>query len=193
MNIELLKQKSEEIKQYIDSFDMAVKEDKIIINELWKAHSSIRSIIWREEMDLHHKERLETKVIDGYEIVVPDFMNNLSDNTELKIINGELYSLPTEFKEDKDGSFHIRSYAYIKLDENKHVRLTVSMLGNDRFGDRIFTNSYYFKKIESFNSYYSKDYGKNNRFPDTFKEYVDVIIDEFNKLDGVEGFNPIDK
>lgn len=193
LNTEVLKLHVEEIKEYIDSFDKNVAEDKFIINELWKTVGTIRDKIWREEMDERNKERLNCEVVDGQEVVIPYFMNGLGEDKFFKIIDGDLYALPKQFKRKEDGSFHTWAYVYIKTDENKHIRLVVRMLGGDTYGNRIFTESIYFKKPESFQHYYSKDYGKDNRVPVAFKEHAHNIIKEFNKLDGVENFNPLEK
>lgn len=193
MDITLLKNHLDDYKKYIDSIDKSIEENKLIINELYKSYRAIKNIIWKEEMEERNKLDLKTVLIDGYNVIIPEFMSGFREGKVYKVIDGELYSIPQQYKEDKDGSFHMWAYAYVKLAEDKHVRITVSMLGRDSYGDRIFTESQYYKKIESDFHYYSKDYGKNNRFPDTFKKQVLTIIDEFNKLEGVNEFNPLKK
>ena len=193
MNIDKLKQHAETLKEFIGTFDNSIIEDKFVVKELYKTAGAIRDKIWREEMDNRNKERLTYEMVSGKEIVVPYFMKGYGEDKYLKLINDELYVLPKEFKLDKDNSFHHWAYAYIKVAEDKHVVLTVRMLGGDRFGNRIFTESVYYKKPESNSAYYSKDYGKNNRFPEIFAIQVHNIIKEFNKLEGVENFNPLEK
>lgn len=193
MNTEVLKQHAEDIKSFIKEFNTTIEEDKFVSKELWKTVGAINSKIRQEEWDSRNKEMLTYELIDGQSVLVPYFMKGLGNNSVFKLIDGDLYELPTQLRLDKDGSFHHWAYVYVKLDENKHVRLCIRLLGKDYHGNRIFTESSYFKKIESNDSYYGKDYGKNNRFPEIFTKQVHTIIDEFNKLDGVENFNPLKK
>lgn len=115
-------------------------------------------------------------------------MNYFYEDCDFRLIEGDLYVLPNKIDFN---DFHYYAYAYIKESEDKHVKLLVRLLGGDEYGDRIYTDSYYYKKLESTDHYFSKSYGKNNRFPDKFNKQVDTIIEEFNKLDGGENFNPL--
>lgn len=191
MNTEYLKEQLDNIISFNDTYKTSTVEDKYLHNELSKVVRIIKSKIWNEEHDERNKSRLKTKVIDGVEIVIPEFMNGFSEEFTFKLIDDDLYLIPTSYKEDKDGSFHQHAFVYIKENENKHTRLTVSMLGKDKYGNRIFTEGEYFKKVESDFRYLSKSYGKNDRFPEKFRKQVETIINEYNKLDGVNAFNPI--
>lgn len=191
MNIEYLKEQLTNIEAFRDTYKTTSKEDKYLHNEISKLTRVIRSKIWNEEHDEYNKNRLKTKEINGVETLIPEFMNCFGEGFEYKLIDDNLYVLPDKYKEDKDNSFNQWGYAYIKESDNKHTLLTVSMLGKDEYRDRIFTEASYYKKVESHFSYLNKDYGKNNRFPEKFRKQVETIIREFNKLEGVNDFNPI--
>lgn len=191
MNIKYLKEQLENIKSFRDTYKTSGVEDKYLHNELSKVVRMIGSKLWNEEHDELNKSRLKTKVIDHVEIVIPEFMNGFGEEYQYKFIDNDLYVIPTNYKEDKDGSFHQWVWVYIKEREDKHVRLTVSVLGKDKFGDRIFTEAEFYKKLESDFRYSSKNYGKNNRFPEKFRKQVETIIAEYKKLNGVEEFNPL--
>jgi len=193
LNTEYLKEQLENIMSFRDTYKTTKTEDKYLHNELSKVVRLIKNKIWNEEHDERNKSLLRTKIIDGVEVVIPEFMNGFGEEYQYKFIDGDLYVIPTKYKEDKDGSFHQWAHVYIKENENKHTRLTVSVLGKDKYGDRIFTEAEYFKKVESFFRYLSKNYGKNDRFPEKFRKQVETIIAEYNKLDGVIDFNPLKK
>jgi len=191
LNTEYLKEQLDNIVSFRDTYKTTTTEDKYLYNELSKVVRVIKSKIWNEEHDERNKSRLKTKVFDGEEIVIPEFMNCFGDGYQYKLIEGDLYLIPTNYKEDKDGSFHQWAYVYIKENDNKHIRLTVSVLGKDKYGDRIFTEAEFYKKVESDFRYSSKNYGKNNRFPEKFRKQVETVISEYSKLDGVTDFNPL--
>ncbi|UUV25961.1 MULTISPECIES: hypothetical protein [Lysinibacillus] len=191
MNTEYLKEQLDNIMIFRNTYKTSSTEDKYLHNELSKVVRVVKDKIWNEEHDSRNRHRLKTKIIDGVEIVIPEFMNGLGEEYQYKLIDSDLYVIPTNYKEDKDGSFHQWAYAYIKENENKHTRLTVSVLGNDKYGDRIFTEAEFHKKVESDFRYSSKNYGKNDRFPEKFRKQVEIIIAEYNKLDGVNNFNPL--
>lgn len=193
MNIEYLKEQLDNIVTFRDTYKTSNNEDKYLYNELSKVVRVIKNKIWNEEHDRQNKSRLKTEIIDGVEIVIPEFMSGLGEEYTFKYANNVLYALPIKYVEDEDGSFHEYVYAYSKENENKHMRLLVRLLGGDRFGDRIFTEVNYYKKLESNYKYLNKDYGKDDRFPEKFRNQVDTIINEFNKLDGVNDFNPLKK
>lgn len=94
---------------------------------------------------------------------------------------GDIQYILPHYIEDKDGSFHLYANAYIP-NENVYIDLTVRLLGKDKYGNRIYTSSCYYKTNLDWTYYYSKDYGKNYNFPTKFEEYVKVVLDEFNKL-----------
>ncbi|KOS61548.1 hypothetical protein FJQ98_16025 [Lysinibacillus agricola] len=193
MNTEYLKEQLDNIMSFRDTYKTSTTEDKYLHNELSKMIRVIKSKIWDEEHDEYNRNRLKTKTIDGVEIVIPEFISGLDDDYEFKHVDNTLYALPSKCSKDEDGSFHEYVYAYIKENDNKHVRFLVRLLGGDRFGDRIFTEANYYKKIESNYKYLNKNYGKDDRFPEKFRKQVETIINEFNKLDGVNDFNPITK
>lgn len=191
MNIEYLKEQLNNIVTFRDTYKTSNDEDRYLHNELSKVVRVIKSKIWSEEHDRYNKSRLKSKIIDGKEVVIPEFMNGFSEEFEFKLIDNDLYLIPSRYKESKDGSFNQWAFVYIKERADKHTRLTVSMLGKDKYGDRIFTEAEYFKKVESDFRYLSKNYGKNDRFPEKFRKQVETIIAEYNKLDGVNDFTPI--
>lgn len=191
LNIEYLKEQLDNIRTFRDTYNTSNDEDKYLHNELSKALRVIKSKIWNEEHDRYNKSRLKSKIIDGKEVIIPEFMNGFSEEFEFKLIDNVLYLIPSRYKESKDGSFNQWGFVYIKEREDKHTRLTVSMLGKDKYGDRIFTEAEYFKKVESDFRYLSKNYGKNDRFPEKFRKQVETIISEYNKLDGVNDFTPL--
>lgn len=191
MNIEYLKEQLTSIEVFRDTYKTSTTEDKYLHNELSKTIRVIKNKIWNEEYDESNKSRLKTKTVDGVEVIIPEFMSCLDDNYTYKYIDDTLYALPTVCSKDNDNTFHEYVYAYIKENDNKHVRFLVRLLGGDRFGDRIFTEANYYKKIESNYKYLNKNYGKDNRFPEKFRKQVETIIDEFKKLDGVNDFNPL--
>lgn len=190
MNIEYLKEQLTNIKVFRDTYSTTSEEDKYLHNEISKLVGAVRSKIWNEEYDERNKKRLETKLIDGVKVVIPEFMNGLGEDCKFKYIDSVLYALPIKCSIDKDNSFHEYAYVYSKENDNKHVRLIVRLLGGDKFGNRIFTEANYYKKVESFNKYLNKNYGKDDRFPEKFRKQVETVIVEFNKLDGVNDFNP---
>lgn len=190
MNTEYLKEQLNNIVSFRDTYKTSCTEDKYLHSELSRVVRAIKSKIWNEEHDEWNKSRLKTEVFDDVEIVIPEFMNGFGEEYQYKLIDSDLYVIPTNYKEDKDGSFHQWAYAYIKENENKHTRLTVRVLGNDKYGDRIFTEAEFYKKVESDFRYSSKNYGKNDRFPEKFRKQVETIIAEYRKLDGVKDFNP---
>lgn|GEM_PF-5810293 len=191
MKTEYLKEQLENIIAFRDTYKTSTIEDRYLNNELSKLVGAVRSKIWNEEYDERNKDRLETKVIDGIEVVIPEFMSGLGEDCKFKYVDDILYALPIECSVDKDNSFHEYAYVYSKENENKHVRLIVRLLGGDKFGDRIFTEANYYKKVESYNKYLNKNYGKDDRFPEKFRKQVETVIKEFNKLDGINDFNPI--
>lgn len=193
MNIDYLKEQLDNIVTFRDAYETSNNEDKYLYNELSKVVRVIKNKIWNEEHDRQNRSRLKTEIIDGVEIAIPEFMNGFGEEYEYKLIDDDLYVFPATYKEGKDGSFHQWAFVYIKEREDKHTRLTVSMLGKDKYGDRIFTEAEYFKKVESDFRYLSKNYGKNDRFPEKFRRQVKTIISEYNKLDGVDDFNPLEK
>lgn len=193
MNTEYLKEQLDNIISFRDTYKTSSTEDKYLHNELSKVVRTIKNRIWNEEYDESNKSRLKTKTIDGLKITVPEFMNCLDDNYRYKYIENALYALPTKCTKDEDKSFHEYAYVYLKENDNKHIRFLVRLLGGDRFGDRIFTEANYYKKLESNYKYLNKSYGKDDRFPEKFRKQVDTIISEFNKLDGVNDFDPIKK
>jgi len=191
LNTEYLKEQLDVIMSFRDTYKATSDEDKYLHNELSKLVRVIKNKIWDEEYDERNRNRLETRVIDGVEIVIPEFMSSLGEDYKYKFSDNVLYALPTKYVEDEDGSFHEYIYAYSKENENKHVRLLVRLLGGDKFGDRIFTEANYYKKLESNNKYLNKNYGKDDSFPEKFRKQVETIIAEYNKLDGVNDFNPL--
>lgn len=192
MNTGYLKEQLDNLMSFCDTYKTtSSREDKYLHNELSKVVRVVKNKIWNEEHDRRIRHRLKTKIIDGIEIVIPEFMNGFGEEFEYKLIDDDLYIIPANYKEDKDGSFHQWAFVYIKEREDKHTRLTVSMLGKDKYGDRLFTEAEYYKKVESYFRYLSKNYGKNDRFPEKFRKQVETIITEYNKLDGVKDFNPL--
>lgn len=191
MNIDYLKEQLTNIKVFRDTYIAKNKEDEFLHNEISKLVRVVKSKIWHEEAEEQRKNRLETKIIDGVKVVIPEFMNGLGEECKFKYVDAVLYALPIKCQRDEDNSFHEYAYIYSKENEDKHVRLIVRLLGGDKFGDRIFTEANYYKKVESFNKYLNKNYGRDNRFPEKFRKQVETVIEEFNKLDGVNGFNPI--
>ncbi|MDC6267248.1 hypothetical protein [Lysinibacillus fusiformis] len=121
MNIEYLKEQLDNIISFCDTYKTSSTEDKYLHNELSKVVRVIKSKIWDEEYDEHNRSRLETRVIDGVEIVIPESMSGLGEEYTFKFADNVLYALPIRYVEDKDGSFHEYVYAYSKEDENKHV------------------------------------------------------------------------
>lgn len=176
-----------------NTYSAKSKEDEYLHNEISKLVRVVKSKIWHEEYDEQLKNRLEVKIIDGVKLVIPEFMSGLGEDCRFKYIDGVLYALPIKCKVGEDNSFHEYAYIYSKENEDKHVRLIVRLLGGDRFGNRIFTEANYYKKLESFNKYLNKNYGKDDRFPEKFRKQVETVIEEFNKLDGINDFNPIAK
>ncbi|MGE7840645.1 hypothetical protein ACQKNX_07630 [Lysinibacillus sp. NPDC093712] len=191
MNTEYLKEQLTNIKVFCDTYSTISEEDKYLHNEISKLVGAVRSKIWNEEYDERNKNRLETKIIDGVKVIIPEFMNGLGEDCKFKYVDNVLYALPIKCSIDKDNSFHEYAYVYSKENENKHTRLIVRLLGGDKFGNRIFTEANYYKKVESYNKYLNKNYGRDDRFPEKFKKQVETVIEEFNKLDGVNDFSPI--
>lgn len=191
MNTEYLKEQLDNIMTIRDTYKTSSTEDKYLHNELSKVVRVIKSKIWNEEHDEWSKNRLEVKIIDGVKVVIPECMSGLGYECKYRYMDNTLYALPIECSTDKDNTFHEYAYVYSKESEDKHVRLIVRLLGGDRFGNRIFTEANYYKKAESSYKYLNKNYGKDDHFPEKFRKQVETVIEEFNKLDGVNDFNPL--
>lgn len=115
-----------------------------------------------------------------------DISNKYSKDESYVIKKGDVQYILPYYIEDKDGSFHLYANVYIPY-EKGYIDLTVRLLGKDKYGNRIYSSSCYYKTNLDWTYYYSKDYGKNNSFPDKFKEHVKVILDEFNNLSKING------
>lgn len=176
LSLEKLKNSKSKLDQFMDT--LTYEEDRFLLNR-------IRTIAY----DLKLKIKTEEEILSqSNEIELPSWVYD-DGYHYIKEHNGITYALH-KYHEDKDGSFHVDSYAFVP-NKSGYISFCVRMLGKDRHGDRIWTNSTYYKTHSQWSSYYSKDYGKNQRYPDKFKEYVDFILEEFNKLEEVNGnFKP---
>ncbi|MFE4571382.1 hypothetical protein [Paenibacillus chitinolyticus] len=142
------------------------------------------------------------KKIDAEEIRV---------NSDLKKVDigGVIYNLPTSFSNrgldlkclysvgevlyfidesniyDSDGSYCWHHYAWVPQRKDKFVRLLVRTLGGDRFGDRFFTETSYYKHPADPYPYMTKHVYVDNR---TYRPHVKFIINkiglEFDKTSG---------
>jgi hypothetical protein len=84
---------------------------------------------------------------------IPTHMNYGGENYAVIDNNVIHYSFN---KLDDDGSFHDWMSMWIpQPDKKKYVQLSMSMLGQDRFGDRIFMDTYHYKSEESWQSPYT--------------------------------------
>ena len=190
MDITYLEEQASALKEIVNNYDYSTPEDAFIRTHLQGAINRITSKVSEIKMDDYYDHRIESiDGLDGNTYIIPPFMNNFGDEKKVCIVDNSVMVVPKTINFDKDGSFHVYMYVYLKLEEDKHVKICVRLLGNDSYGDRIYVSSYYYKKLGSFSSYYSKDYGKNT-FPSTFKESVHKVVNRFRQSDTFENFNP---
>lgn len=191
MDTRYLKEQLIMLRGFRNSYKSSKEENLYLYNELSKLVRAIESKIFNEEYDAKSRLMLKTKIIDGVKVVIPECMSGLGYECKYRYIDNTLYALPIKCSTDKDDTFHEYAYVYSKESEDKHVRLIVRLLGGDRFGNRIFTEANYYKKAESSYKYLNKNYGKDDHFPEKFRKQVETVIEEFNKLEGVNNFNPL--
>lgn len=190
MNVTYLENQIEEIKDFMSNYSYSVPEEKFIRTHLQTAIGKISSKVSEIQMDDFYDDRIEYLTDgEGNSHIIPPFMTNKGDNKKVCLVDGSIMVVPKSIKFDEDGSFHVYMYVYLPLAEDKHVNLAVRLLGGDSYGDRIYVTSYFYKKLGSFRSYYSKDYAKNS-MPNNYKNAVHKVVNRFRQIDTFENFNP---
>lgn len=190
MDITYLEEQATALKEIANNYDYSTPEDRFIRTHLQTTINKITGKISEIKMDDFYNDRIQSMDgFDGNVYIIPPFMSNHGDEKKVCIVDNSVMVIPHEVKFDKDGSFHVYMYVYLKLEEDKHVKVCVRLLGNDAYGDRIYVSAYYYKKLGSFSSYYSKDYAKNS-MPSTYKDSVHKVVNRFRQFEGFENFNP---
>jgi mRNA-degrading endonuclease RelE of RelBE toxin-antitoxin system len=114
---------------------------------------------------------------------VPHQMNYA--NTKYCVIEGNVVSYQIQ-GDREDGSFHDWMHMWIPMPaDGKYVMLGVRLLGNDRYGDRIFLGTNHYKSEESWEGCYLS---KNLRNPGSYKSYVNSMVEAYRTLTNREEF-----
>lgn len=150
---------------------------EIIIKRLNKLNQELKLIQYKEETVLR------TRVINGKNIEIPTGMH-YGERYKYYYINGNLYAIE-KGQLDLDGSFHYHGDVWIN-EENRCVKLMARILGNDRFGDRVFSEAKYYHDNKSFMSYHSD---RSIKINGKYKEYIHKIIELIKIENGLENFN----
>jgi len=190
LNIAYLEEQALVLKELASKYDYTTPENAFVRSQLQTTINKINSKVSEIKMDNYYDYHIE--YIDdnnGNTYLIPPFMNNHGEGKKVCIVDNYVMVVPKTIKFDKDGSFHVHMYVYLKLAEDKHVKVCVRLLGNDVYGDRIYVSAYYYKKLGSFSSYYSKSYTKNS-MPNTYRECVHKVVNRFRQFDTFENFNP---
>lgn len=188
MDITYLESEVAKLEELRSKYDYNNFEQKFIRTHLTTAINKIKNKISDIKMENYYEKDLYTYSDSSGTYLVPTFISRLDESKNTYAVKGTLLHMPKKINFDKDGSFHIFCYAYVKLAEDKHVRVGVRALGNDVYGDRIFVDSYYYKSPSAYSSYYSNSYG--HQPPLAFKQAVKLIISEIRKYPSFENFNP---
>lgn len=136
------------------------------------------------KLEERESTQLKTKEINGCMVEIPKCLNYEENKYDFNYINGALY-VTSKKKYDKDGSFHFWIYVWFK-NGNKHTKATVSILGGDSYGDRVYCDTGHYKDIRD--SYpYSNRYRVNCN-KGLYKEYINKVIQLVRQEEGFENF-----
>jgi hypothetical protein len=115
---------------------------------------------------------------------IPNHMNYGGANYRLIDVLDETLVLYYSIKGlDKDGSFHDHMSLWIPQPEEskkKYVKLTISMLGEDRWGDRIFMDTYHYKSDD--NSWESSYHSRKLQKAGSYKPYVLEMLNVYREM-----------
>lgn len=163
-SFEELQQQKSDLAQAIENTDV-----KVVRSALYSKLSEVEGQLRKEEFRQNYKKKM--RVIDGIEVEVPRFFDH---NKDLAYKDGCLYDIDKGKKLDSDGSFSWHHYVYIP-GEDKHTVLCVRTLGGDRYGDRYYLSTSYYKHASDSFSYMHKDISVKNK---TYKSHLEHVLKE---------------
>ena len=153
----------------------------------WGEDSWIKGRLSTLQGDIKEKIKIEKMIKNQTEnIIIPNFFESYVH--ERYDQDNVVYIIAKKRTPDGSNEYNVDSYAYIKNGDGLIVLNVHTLKSNDSYGERMFTNSAYYRSRDlsgwGNNSYYSKSYGKGHRYPDKFKKHVDFIINKLRE----EGF-----
>lgn len=169
------------------------EEDYFVKRRLLSVSSDVRHKI----NELEDIERLQSKGMkqmefDGELIEVPQcFHSYLFEEANFKHKDGAFYVVPKEFKEPSSKwieGFSEHAYVIFQKENGRWVSMCMRILGGDKYGDRIYASSTFYKTSFSDFSYSSKEYGKN-RCPVEYQPYYNQMLEYIREVEGMENFN----
>ena len=131
-----------------------------------------------EPSDFYVPEEEAVKLIENNDAVrLPPKM--VAKRGKYHVLDGLIVSYSIQ-ELDEDGSFHDWMYIWIpKKNEGKYVELCMRLLGNDRFGDRIFLDTSHFGSESGWENPYTT---KTLRRAGAYEPYVKGMLDLYRKV-----------
>jgi hypothetical protein len=166
----------------VKSLDVSNTVKKAIRDGIRKHYRELSDEIYK--LENRESTKLKTREIDGNMVEIPRCLNYEENKYDFKYIDNVLY-VTNKNKYNKDGSFHFWTYVWFK-NGNKYTKATVSILGGDNYGDRIYCGTDHYKDKRD-----SYPYSNRNRVDCTrglYKEYVNKVIQLVRQEEGFENF-----
>lgn len=168
------------VREILDQMDIDVKSKKLARSCLSKGIRQLNSEL--NTVEQRERTKLETFESNGELIEIP---RGLMRNGDVDYLYED--SAIYQFKKphlDKDGSMHL--WHYVWLDEGKkQTKLLVRTLGKDKYGDRYYLKTSYYKDKKDAYPYMKKYIDANNQ---KYKIYVNTVIEYIRKHEGFEDY-----
>lgn len=179
-----LKDQVAQLNEFMNKVD-SMDETDFVKKSIKQGISKVRKGIKEELYILEQREnaKLRTVDINGQTIEIPRAMSFRLEDYDWQVIDGVIYAT-SKSKFDKDGSFHFWTYVWLK-NGYKFTRLTVSILGNDRYGDRMYCNTEHYRDERD-----QSCYSNRNRIncKGQYKDYIQTVIQLVRQYEGFEKF-----
>jgi hypothetical protein len=179
---DLLKQ-IEDLKrvgEHVDRMDIDEKSKRLARSGLSDEIRALKKQL--DTINTREQTKLDTFKNGDKTITIPKGLYR-DRGIEYRFEDGVIY----QFKKphpDKDGTLHL--YHYVWLDEGKRqTKLLVRTLGRDKYGDRYFLETNYYKDKRDLYPYLTKGIDPNNQ---KYKKYANKVIEYMRTHEGFEDF-----
>ncbi|MGG1659586.1 hypothetical protein [Brevibacillus sp. NRS-1366] len=168
------------VRESLEQMDIDDRSKRLARSGISKEIKQLNSELWTVEQ--REQSELETFNHNGEVIEIPRGLM-WNGQVDYQYDDGVIYQFKKPYLE-KDGSLHL--WHYVWLDEGKRqTRLLVRTLGRDKYGDRYFLETNYFKDKRDQYSYMRKGVDINNQ---KYKKYVNKVLEYMRKHEGFEDF-----
>lgn len=183
-----LKNNIEDLQLICESINsMQIEEESKVIAR--SALSDARRELRKKLSTIESRERtkLKTVNIDGKMVELPEVFD-VRERYAHYMHEEAIYQITKPYLE-KDGTFH--TYNYVWIDEgNKHVKLLVRTLGFDKYGDRYYLETRYYKDKRDDYPYLKKGIDPHNQ---KYKKYINKVLEYIRQFEGFESFHEVAK